>query len=109
MYDNEGNVCGIRYAGLWFFQKNLQGDIIAIKNQKGETVARYRYDAWGVPTIVEDISTNDEDWEGDGIATVNPFRYRGYYYDNETGLYYLQSRYYDPNVGRFINADEVTY
>ena len=56
------------------------------------------YDAWGVCTIVGD--TTEE-----GIAGNNPFRYRSYYYDDETGLYYLQSRYYDPVVGRFINAD----
>ena len=55
------------------------------------------YDAWGVCTIVGD--TTEE-----GIAGINPFRYRSYYYDDETGLYYLQSRYYDPVVGRFINA-----
>ena len=77
----------------------MQGDVIAITNANGAVVARYTYDAWGVPTIKEDTS-------GYNIATVNPFRYRGYYYDAETNLYYLQSRYYDPEVGRFINADE---
>ena len=62
-------------------------------------VARYTYDAWGVCTVTADTS-------GVNIATVNPFRYRSYYYDTETGLYYLQSHYYDPTVGRFVNADE---
>ena len=74
--------------------------MIGITNDMGQTVARYRYDAWGACTIVADTSS----WN---IATINPFRYRGYYLDSETGLYYLQSRYYDPNTGRFINADSV--
>ena len=88
------------YDTTYYFQKNLQGDVIAITNANGEVVARYRYDAWGVPTITMDNTAIN-------IATVNPFRYRGYYYDQETGLYYLQSRYYDPSVGRFVNADDV--
>lgn len=100
LYDNEDSVCGIIYNGTpYYFLKNLQGDIIAITNQNGEVVARYSYDAWGVPTIVEDSS-------GCSIATINPFRYRGYYYDTEIGMYYLQSRYYDANIGRFISEDK---
>ena len=66
----------------------------------GAVVARYSYDAWGVPTITQDLTDC-------GVAQINPFRYRGYYYDSETGLYYLQSRYYDPVVGRFLNEDEL--
>lgn len=101
LYDNEEAVCGIVYNGTaYYFQKNLQGDIIAICDKAGETVARYTYDAWGVPTIVEGSQA---------IATINPFRYRGYYYDSEIGMYYLQSRYYDPCVGRFVNGDDVYY
>ena len=103
LYDNEDAVCGVIYNGTpYYFQKNLQGDIIAITDRNAETVARYTYDAWGVCTVTADTS-------GVNIATVNPFRYRGYYYDTETGLYYLQSRYYDPTVGRFINADEAIF
>ena len=100
LYDLDGTVCGIKHNGTaYYFYKNLQGDVIAITDANGAVVARYTYDAWGVPTIKEDTS-------GCNIATVNPFRYRGYYYDTETKLYYLQSRYYDPEIGRFINADE---
>ncbi len=101
LYDNEEGVCGIAYNEVpYYFLKNLQGDVIAIVNRDGDTVARYSYDAWGKCSITLDNS-------GVGIATINPYRYRSYYYDNETGLYYLQSRYYDPEVGRFINADDV--
>ena len=66
-----------------------------ILDAQGNAVVKYAYDPWGVPTI-----------EGDkDLAAINPCSYRGYYYDEETGYYYLQSRYYDPAIGRFINAD----
>ena len=101
LYDHEDSVCGLTVGGAaYYFQKNLQGDIIGIVDENGAVVARYRYDAWGACTIVADTSS----WN---IATINPFRYRGYYLDSESGLYYLQSRYYDPNTGRFINGDSV--
>ena len=101
LYDLDGTVCGLNYNGTaYYFYKNLQGDIVAITDYTGATVARYTYDAWGKCTIGSDNS-------GVGIATINPFRYRSYYYDTETELYYLQSRYYNPVVGRFINADRV--
>ena len=97
LYDNEESVCGIVYNDTsYYFLKNLQGDIIAIANKNGDTVARYSYDAWGKCTITSDCC---------GIASINPYRYRGYYYDVETSLYYLQSRYYDANVERFISSD----
>ena len=100
IYDSEDSVCGIIYNDYaYYFLKNLQGDVIAITNNKGKVVASYTYDAWGVCTIVSDNTGI--------IARVNPFRYRGYYYDQEIGLYYLQSRYYDPQVGRFITPDHV--
>ena len=103
LYDLDGTVCGLKHNGTaYYFYKNLQGDVVAITNASGETVARYTYDAWGKCTIVSDNS-------GVGIASINPFRYRSYYYDAETALYYLQSRYYNPEVGRFINADDNRY
>ena len=99
LYDNEDSVCGILYNDTpYYFLKNLQGDIIAITNQNGQTVAQYRYDAWGKCTITSDTS-------GSNIPGINPFRYRSYYYDPEIGMYYLQSRYYDSAVGRFLNSD----
>ena len=103
LYDLDGTVCGLKYNGTaYYFYKNLQGDVIAITDNAGATVARYCYDAWGVPTITKDDSNC-------GIAAINPFRYRGYYYDSEIGMYYLQSRYYDPSIGRFLNADELQF
>lgn len=76
-YDNEDSVCGILYNNVpYYFIKNLQGDVIAIVDKDAQTVARYSYDAWGVCTVTQDSV---------GIANVNPFRYRGYYYDEELG------------------------
>jgi len=99
LYDNADEVCGIIYNDTpYFFIKNLQGDVIAITDDNGETVAKYSYDAWGVCIVESDTN---------GIANINPYRYRSYYYDSEIGMYYLQSRYYNPNVGRFVNGDEV--
>ena len=99
LYDNEDGVCGILYNNTpYYFIKNLQGDVIAIVNKDAETVARYSYDAWGVPTVMSDTS-------GINIATVNPFRYRSYYFDERIELYYVSNRYYDPKIGRFLNTD----
>ncbi len=99
VYDSSG-LSGFKYnREEYLYQKNIQGDIIAILNLDGEVIAEYRYDAWG----------NCEYDLASGIATANPFRYRGYYYDQETGLYFLQTRYYDPETGRFISQDDVTY
>ena len=66
-------------------------------------MVEYRYDAWGD----QEIELLDPEYEE--LAKANPFRYRGYYYDTETGLYYLKSRYYDPEVGRFITIDDISY
>ena len=76
---------------------NLQGDVIGIEDATGNQVAHYTYDAWG----------NNLEISG-WMGTLNPLRYRGYVYDQETGLYYLESRYYDPATGRFLNADSYT-
>ena len=99
LYDNEDSVCGICFNGEYFyFQKNLQGDIISVTDKDANEVAKYTYDAWGVCTITSDTSSCS-------IATINPYRYRGYYYDTEIGMYYLQSRYYNPTTSRFLNGD----
>ena len=101
-YDASGSVCGIGYNGTsYFFVRNLQGDVLAITDKNGNILAEYAYDVWGKCTVVSDTS-------GCNIANINPFRYRGYYYDAEKGMYYLQSRYYDPGVGRFIQPADVS-
>ena len=104
-YDASGAIIGFTYypysgtATQYFFGKNAQGDVICIYDANNNTVARYNYDAWGACTIAYDNTSI-------GIANINPIRYRSYYYDVETGWYYLQSRYYDPAVGRFISPDD---
>jgi RHS repeat-associated protein len=85
----------------YWFEKNLQGDIVAVYNEGGTKLVSYTYDAWG------NVTTTYHNGGASTAAQYNPFRYRGYYYDSETGLYYVSSRYYDPEIGRWINADSV--
>ena len=98
-YDSTGKRVGFANGTmLFYYLYNLQGDVIAIvRAATGQVVAKYTYDAWGNCTV-----TNAT---GYAVGDKNPFRYRGYYYDTETGLYYLNSRYYNPEFGRFISAD----
>ena len=97
IYDNSGLPYAFKYnGGYYIYVLNQQGDVIRIVNSTGATVAEYRYDAWG--NVI---------YSSGSMAAVNPIRYRGYFYDSETGFYYLQSRYYDPSIGRFINADSL--
>ena len=84
----------------YYFQKDVLGNVVAVYDANNGQVAAYTYDAWGKCRIRINVN---------GIATLNPIRYRGYYYDEETGLYYLQTRYYDPEIGRFISPDTVDY
>ena len=87
----------------YFFEKNAFGDIIAVYNANGTKIGTYTYDAWGNICSTTCLTTDTtQKWV---VESVNPFRYRGYFYDVETGLYYLQSRYYNPELGRFISAD----
>ena len=79
---------------VYYYVLNLQGDVIRLIDEQGTTAATYAYNTWG------ELSNTPN-----ALGRLNPIRYRGYYYDNETGFYYLQSRYYDPAIGRFINAD----
>ena len=81
----------------YFYRKNLQGDIIGIYDSCWNLLGQYEYDAWG--NLLSQI--------GSEILKINPFRYRGYYCDTESGIYYLNSRYYDPVIGRFISPDRL--
>ena len=89
---------------LYYFVTNLQGDVVRITNAQKETLANYSYDAYGKLLSVTNAAGAAIS-DTSNIALINPLRYRGYYYDSETELYYLQSRYYDPTTSRFINAD----
>ena len=90
IYDESGKPFALKYSTngtsfqTYYYVLNLQGDVVKLVQKNGDTVAQYTYDAWG------NVSSSGR------LAEINPLRYRGYYYDNETGFYYLQSRYYDP-------------
>jgi len=90
----------------YYYRKNLQGDVTHVYDVTGELKARYVYDAWGKHTVLD--ANGNECKNNDFIGNVNPIRYRGYYYDAETELYYLKSRYYDPRTCRFVNADSIS-
>ena len=98
-YDAQNRPAVVVYNGVpYAYVKSLQGDIVAILDENGNTVVSYGYDAWGAPLwCTGELATT--------LGTVQPFRYRGYVFDEETGLYYLRSRYYKPQLCRFINAD----
>lgn len=110
-YDNNGTPTAFKNNGImYYYVKNLQGDVIKILKQDGTVAATYTYDAWGKILSVKDGSNvNVPSSNGFHVANLNPYRYRGYLYDTETGLYYLQTRYYDPVVGRFLNADDMQF
>ena len=99
IYDESGKPFALKYSTngtsfqTYYYVLNLQGDVVKLIQANGHVVAQYTYDAWG------NVSSSGR------LAEINPLRYRGYYYDSETGFYYLQSRYYDPVNRRFINAD----
>ncbi len=106
LYDESGNSVGFTLNGTeYYYIKNLQGDITAIADASGTIVAKYTYDVWGKILSVTDANGVDVSADSSHIANINPLRYRGYYYDSETGLYYVNSRYYDPYVARFISPD----
>ncbi len=96
-YDADGTLISMNYNGNeYFYITNMQGDVIQLVDINGTIVVEYKYDAWG--NIIYQTPNQT-------IGNINPFRYRSYYYDIETGWYYLQSRYYNPSIGRFISAD----
>ncbi len=107
-YYGTNGIVGFHYVNLsknieedYFFGKNVHGDVVAIYDSNGSIVARYTYDAWG--NIVDSC-----DYTTHKIGERNPIRYRGYYFDAETDLYYISGRYYDPATGKFINPADVS-
>ena len=110
-YDANGQLYAVSYkansstdAVTYYYAHNWRGDITSIYDGDGNMVAKYEYDAWGNVLTVTN-SNNSEITDPNHIANLNPFRYRSYYYDSESGFYYLMSRYYDPVTHRFLNAD----
>ena len=117
VYDESGNPFSIRYKSnptkegvVYYYVLNVQGDVVGLLNSSGELVVEYKYDPWGklLETKIGVDESNAKYDTYNNMALRNPLRYRGYIYDRDTGLYYLQSRYYDPAIGRFINADTYT-
>ena len=102
-YDANGKVVAVNYNGnYYYYLRNAQSDIVKLIDKTGATVVEYTYDSWG-----KLLSTSGS--LASTLGKNNPFRYRGYVYDEETGFYYVSSRYYDPEIGRFINADDIAY
>ena len=104
-YDESGAPYAFSYKAnasatpvMYYYVTNLQGDVTNIVDASGNVLASYSYNAWGKVLTATG-----------SMAAINPIRYRGYYYDSDTELYYLQSRYYDPEICRFLNADNVDY
>ena len=85
---------------VYYYVTNLQGDVVAIIDADGNAKVQYTYDAWGTILSISGPMA-------DTLGAVNPLTYRGYVYDAETDLYYVSSRYYDPEIGRFINTDSL--
>ena len=107
-YYEENEVIGMKYGGkIYFYRKDIFGNITEIIDNKGKVVVRYRYDGWGKQKVMNPDGSENE--SSTFLGNINPFRYRGYYYDIETGLYYLKTRYYDPEIGRFITIDDISY
>ena len=123
-YDHTG-VAGMKYNdATYIYRKDVQGNIIALLDSSGTVVVKYTYDAWGnyaaealdyydgkvqFKNVDSDKAFNADYEKYKQLANINPFRYRGYYYDTETELYFLKTRYYDPEVGRFISPDSIEY
>ena len=107
-YNENDELIGFKYNDeQYYYTKNGQNDIIGILNNNFEKIITYEYDSWGKLISIKDEQGNDITNDTNSIGYKNPYRYRGYRYDNETDLYYLQSRYYDPEIGRFISADDL--
>ncbi len=107
IYDESGVIGFLHNYVHYFYKKDILGNVIEIVDKDGLTVVKYVYDAWGNHKVLNPDGT--ENTNALFIGNINPIRYRGYYYDVETGLYCLQSRYYDSQIGRFISIDDITY
>ena len=103
LYDHTG-VFAVKHGNeTYYYRKDAQGNIVELLDKNGNPVVKYKYDAWGKcqTTVVDSSATT--------IAELNPFRYRSYYLDTETNLYFLKTRYYDSEIGRFMTIDDISY
>jgi len=112
-YDESDSIYAITYCDgttteKYNLFKNLQGDVVEVRSKYNALLASYNYDPWGNVVSITDSSGN-EITDTTHIAHINPIRYRSYYYDDDTGFYYISNRYYDPEIGRFISADDIDY
>ena len=98
---------GIPPSAEFCYFEDTQSNIVALLDNTGAVVVKYKYDAWGNGKVLNASGTEITDTNNIGI--LNPFRYRSYYYDTETNLYFLKTRYYDPEIGRFITIDDISY
>ena len=102
VYDEAQMLVGLSYNGNeYFYDRSVDGEINSIITSDGTKLVEYKYDDWGKPVSIG----TDGSVLGNKLKQLNPFMYKGYFYDYEFGLYYLKSRYYDPELGRFISAD----
>ena len=120
-YDDKGAI-GFTYIGVgeYYYIKNMQGDIIAIVNENNVMIAKYVYEGYGkhktyvlnngeyVDSEIQ-VTYTEDGANNKMLAKINPFRYRGYYYDQDSELYYLLTRYYDPSLSRFMSIDSIEY
>ena len=102
LYDHTGVFAVKHNNTTYFYRKDAQANIVALLDNTGAVVVKYRYDAWG-KCVIDASTTNTE------LANLNPFRYRSYYFDTETDFYFLKTRYYDPEIGRFMTIDDISY
>ena len=107
LYDHTGVFAVKQGVSTYFYRKNAQNDIIALLDSTGTVVVKYKYDAWGNCKVLNANGTEITDTNNIGI--LNPLRYRSYYFDTETNLYFLKTRYYDPKIGRFMTIDDISY
>lgn len=109
IYSNIDGLIGFKLnSDIYYYIKNIQNDIIAISDELGNIVAKYIYGSYGTIDAIVD-KDNNLILDKNNVAYINPFRYRSYYYDNESGLYYIKSRYYNPEWCRFISTDKLIF
>ena len=107
LYDHTG-VFAVKHNGsTYFYRKDAQANVVALLDSNGAIVVKYKYDAWGNCKVLN--ADGSEITDSNHIGILNPFRYRSYYYDTGIGLYFLKTRYYDPEIGRFMTIDDLSY